>query len=45
MNITTATWISSGIIFVAIMSFSLYLNYRLDKMIKMLDSMIIDRPE
>jgi hypothetical protein len=45
MNITLATWISSGIVFVSIMSFSLYINYRLDRMIKMLDSMITDRPE
>ena len=45
LTITTATWISSGIIFVSIMSFSIYFNYRFDKMIKMLDSMIIDRPE
>ena len=44
MNITTATWISSGIVFVSVMSFSLYFNYRLGKMIKMLDEMITERP-
>ncbi len=40
-----ASWISSGITFLAVMSFFLYFNYRLSKMIKMLDEMITDRPE
>jgi hypothetical protein len=44
MNIQLATWINCSIIFVSVMAFSLYFNYRLNKLIKMLDSMITDRP-
>jgi hypothetical protein len=45
MNFITATWINCSIIFVSVMAFSLYMNYRLNRLIKMLDSMITDRPE
>ncbi len=44
-NLVLASWISTGITFLAVMSFFLYFNYRLSKMIKMLDEMITDRPE
>ena len=44
-NIVIASWISTGITFFAVMSFSLYFNYRFSKMIKKLDEMIADRPE
>jgi len=44
MNIYTATWINCTIIFVSVMALSLYFNYRLNRLIKMLDSMITDRP-
>jgi hypothetical protein len=44
-NIVLASWISTGITFFAVMSFSLYFNYRFSKMIKMLDEMITERPE
>ena len=37
--------IIAGITWVITLPFTLYVNYRLDRMIKMLDSMIIDRPE
>ncbi len=40
-----ASWISWSITLLAIMSFSLYFNYRLNKMIKMLDESITERPE
>jgi len=39
-----ASWISWSITFLAIMSFSLYFNYRLNRLIKMLDDSILDRP-
>jgi hypothetical protein len=45
MNIITATWINCSIIFVSVMAFSLYMNYRLNRLIKMLDGLITDRPE
>ena len=45
MNIYTATWINCFVIFVSVMAFSLYFNYRLNRLIKMLDSMITDQPE
>jgi hypothetical protein len=45
MNIQLATWINCAIVVVSVMAFSLYFNYRLNRLIKMLDSMITDRPE
>jgi len=45
MSITLASWISAGIIVASSTAFTLYFNYRLDRLIKMLDSMITDRPE
>ena len=39
-----ASWISASIVFLAVMLFSLYFNYRLNKLIKMLDDSILDRP-
>ena len=39
-----ASWISWSVTLLAIMSFSLYFNYRLNKLIKMLDENITDRP-
>ena len=45
MNIITATWINCSIIFVSVMAFSLYMNYRLNRLINMLDGLITDRPE
>ena len=43
-NVVLASWVSTGITFFTVMSFSLYFNYRFNKMIKMLDEMI-ERPE
>jgi len=43
-DVIIASWISWSITLLAIMSFSLYFNYKLNKMIKMLDDNIIDRP-
>jgi hypothetical protein len=37
--------IIGGITWLITLPFTLYINYRLDRMIKMLDSMITDRPE
>lgn len=45
MNITLATWINCSVIFVSVMAFSIYFNYRLGRLIKMLDGMITDRPQ
>ena len=45
MTITLASWISAGIIFASTTAFTLYFNYRLDRLIKMLDSMIVERPD
>ena len=45
MNIQLASLISWSITLVAIMSFSLYFNYRLNRLIKMLDESITERPE
>jgi hypothetical protein len=44
-NIVIASWISIGILYFAVLSFSLYFNYRFNKIIKMLDEMTTDRPE
>ncbi len=44
-NFVIASWISAGVSFLTVMAFSLYFNYRFDKMIKMLDEMITDKPE
>jgi hypothetical protein len=45
MNFITAAWINCTIIFVSVMAFSLYFNYRFNKIIKMLDEMTTDKPE
>ena len=45
MNFITATWINCFVIFVSVMAFSLYFNYRFNKIIKMLDEMTTERPE
>jgi len=39
------TLIYAGITWLITLPFTLYINYRLDRLIKMLDSMITDRPE
>jgi hypothetical protein len=45
MNLITVALINGFIIFISIMAFSLYINCRLDKMIKMLDEMITKKPK
>ena len=44
MSFITVTWINCSVIILAVMAFSLYFNYRFNRLIKMLDSMITDRP-
>lgn len=44
MNILLATWINCAIVVVSTMAITLYINYRLGRLIKMLDGMITDRP-
>jgi uncharacterized membrane protein required for colicin V production len=44
MNIQLATWINCAIVVVSTVAITLYINYRLGRLIKMLDGMITDRP-
>ena len=44
MNIHLATWINCAIVVVSTMAITLYINYRLGRLIKILDGMITERP-
>jgi len=44
MNLSTGLWINCAIVVVSTMAITLYINYRLGRLIKMLDAMIADRP-
>lgn len=44
MNLPIGIWINTAIIVLSTMSITLYINYRLGRLIKMLDGMITDRP-
>ena len=45
MNIQLVTWINCAIVVVSTMAITLYINYRLNRLIKMLDESITERPE
>ena len=44
MNLSIGLWINCAIVVVSTMAITLYINYRLGRLIKMLDAMITDRP-
>jgi hypothetical protein len=44
MNLPIGIWINTAIIVSSTMAITLYINYRLGRLIKMLDAMITDRP-
>ena len=44
INLPIVIWINTAIIVLSTMAITLYINYRLGRLIKLLDSRIIDRP-